>query len=308
VPLITVLTPTHNRAALLSRVYDSLCAQTLSDFEWLVVDDGSTDTTEAVVRQLAERTPQFAVRYVYKENGGKHTALNRGVAEARGDFCAVLDSDDWYAPRCLERLSFHWDAIPDPSRFAEIQGLCAAPDGTVIGSPFPQDVFDSDYVELTSILRLRGDRVGMIRTDVLRAFPFPEQFGNVLVPEAIVWNRIARQYQTRCVNEVLKYNDYLDTGLSRTSAPRHIAQAGPRLLLVEELLEMGRSLPLELRFRAYANLTRYGLHEGRGLRSQARRAPSRALWALAAPVGIGLTVRDRIQERRTNRERKPVAV
>jgi glycosyltransferase involved in cell wall biosynthesis len=296
-PLITVLTATYNRASLLPRVHLSLCAQTVSDFEWLIVDDGSTDETEASVLQLTDKPSNFAIRYMRIEHGGRHSAVNRGAVEARGQFCAVLDSDDWYAPGCLERLRFHWESIPDPHRFAEVQGLCATPDGRVLGSPFPKTIFDSDYYELSSIYRLQGDRVGMIRTDVLRAHPFPEQFGTILVPEAIVWNRIARAYRTRGVNEVLGFKEYFDTGLTRTSGPRHVALAGPRLLHVEELLEMRRPMPLGARFRAYANLSRYGLHQGRSLYAQARSAPSLAMWTLALPAGLALHVRDRLQAR-----------
>jgi glycosyltransferase involved in cell wall biosynthesis len=296
-PLITVLTPTYNRAALLARLHRSLCGQTFSDFEWLIVDDGSTDGTGSAVPQLTGKTPNFGVRYLRKENGGKHTAMNLGVREARGTFCAVLDSDDWYAPQCLERLKFHWDSIRDPRRFAEVQGLCATADGSVIGSPFPQPVFDSDYYELAETLRVSGDRVGMIRTDVLRAHPFPEQFGNVYVPEGIVWNRIARKYRMRGVNEVLGFKEYLEGGLTSTSGPRHVAQAGPRLLYVEELLGMRRPLPPGPRFRAYANLTRYGLNYGRGVIREARRAPSLGLWALALPAGLALAARDRLVAR-----------
>ena len=82
---LTVLTPTYNRAALLPRLFESLCRQTCKDFEWIVVDDGSTDETEAVVRSVG-REAAFPVRYLRKENGGKHTAVNLGVREAEGSW------------------------------------------------------------------------------------------------------------------------------------------------------------------------------------------------------------------------------
>jgi glycosyltransferase involved in cell wall biosynthesis len=296
-PRITVCTPTYNRAHTLPRLHESLCAQTFRDFEWLVVDDGSTDDTAEVVAGLAAASP-FHVEYRHQENAGKHIALNRAAEVSRGTFLAIVDSDDWYLPSCLERLMHHWETIPDPSGFAEVQGLCADPDGEALGDPYPLDVFDSDYFTLTQVLRLRGDRAGMIRVDVLRAHPFPEEFRSMLVPEAIVLNRIARRYRIRGFNEVIAKKEYLPTGLSGEARRRPADAAAPRVLLLQELLAMGkgRRLPVGVRVRAYANLTRYGLHDARGLRGLARLAPDRRLWAATLPVGGALYLRDRMRD------------
>ena len=291
-PSITVLTATHNRAGTLRRLYDSLVLQTYRDFEWLVVDDGSTDDTEAVVAALAEEAP-FPVRYVRKENGGRHTAFNLGVREAAGPMCAVIDDDDWYAPEGLARLKSHWDGIPDQERFAEVQGLCATESGALVGAAYPEPVFDSDYFELTEVLHITGDRLGMIRTDVLRRFPFPETFGGSFVDERIVWNRISVSYRTRGFNEIVGYKEYLDTGLSLTHQARHAELSEQRLLYYEELLAMGRRLPVASRYKAYANLIRNGLHQGRSPVSQLGSTPGKAWWLAAAPAGILLYARDR---------------
>jgi glycosyltransferase involved in cell wall biosynthesis len=295
-PRIAVCTPTHDRAATLPRLHESLCAQTFRDFEWLVIDDGSTDETSELITAVAARSP-FAVRYFRQENAGKHVALNRASRECQSSFVAVLDSDDWYLPNCLERLVHHWDRLADPTRYAEVQGLCADERGTVLGDKYPTDVFDADYYQMTQIYRLRGDRAGMIRTDVLRAHPFPEEFTSTFVPEAIVHNRIAQNYLIRGFNEVIAQKEYLPDGLTRGHAHRHGEAAGPRLLHLEELLDMAktRPLPAEVRLKAYANLSRYGLHEGRRPWTLARSAPSPALWLATLPLGVGLYVRDRIR-------------
>jgi glycosyltransferase involved in cell wall biosynthesis len=292
-PLITVCTPTFNRGSHLARVHASLRTQTFRDFEWLVVDDGSTDDTGAIVEHLTLES-NFPVRYIRKHNGGKHTALNRGVREARGYFCAVLDSDDWYLPECLARLKRHWDAIPRPEDFAEVQGLCSNTLGEPLGDPFPEDVFDSDYYTNTEILELKGDRTGMIRTNVLRAYPFPEEFGPVLVPEAIVWNRISTRFRLRGFNEIVACKEYLAGGLTRRASTDHVALSAPRLLYVEELLQLDRSRPINprRRLKAYANLTRNSLHQRRPLGAQARRAPSKLAWISAFPLGLLLYLRD----------------
>lgn len=120
----------------------------------------------------------------------------------------------------------------------------------------------------------------------------------MLVPEAIVLNRIARRYRIRGFNEVIAKKEYLPTGLSGEARRRPADAAAPRVLLLQELLAMGkgRRLPVGVRVRAYANLTRYGLHDARGLRGLARLAPDRRLWAATLPVGGALYLRDRMRD------------
>jgi glycosyltransferase involved in cell wall biosynthesis len=290
-PSITVLTATHNRAGTLPRLYESLEQQTYTDFEWLVVDDGSTDGTAAVIEGLIGDA-SFPIRYLHKPNGGKHTAVNLGVQEAAGAMCAVIDDDDWYLPNGLERLKFHWDSIPDQDAFAEVQGLCMSPHGDLIGMRYPEPVFDTDYLELNEVLGIKGDRRGMIRTDVLRRFPFPEQFGGRFLDERIVWNRISATYRTRGVNEFIGYADYLDTGLSSIRQEGRTDMSDQQLLYYQELIAMKRKLPARTQYKAYASLIRNGLHQHRSLPSQLLSTPGTAWWLAALPVGALLYLRD----------------
>ena len=94
--LITVFTPTYNRAVLLRRLYKSLKRQSYKEFEWIIVDDGSQDDTALVVKAMQEshKVEGFPITYLHKENGGKHTAINFGVKAAGGILTLVLDSDD----------------------------------------------------------------------------------------------------------------------------------------------------------------------------------------------------------------------
>jgi len=107
----TVFTPTSNRAHTLSRVYESLKRQTFRDFEWLIVDDGSTDNTREVVEGW-QREKLFIIRYFWQKNAHKKVAFNRGVLEADGKFFITLDSDDEALPEALDILDRHWCNIP----------------------------------------------------------------------------------------------------------------------------------------------------------------------------------------------------
>lgn len=104
--LITIFTPTYNRAELLPRLHKSLQEQTNKNFEWIVVDDGSTDNTKEVIENIIlQQENDFPIRYFYKENGGKHTAINRGVREANGDLFFIVDSDDILTFNSVELIS-----------------------------------------------------------------------------------------------------------------------------------------------------------------------------------------------------------
>ena len=111
--LVTFFTPTYNRAHILHRCYESLCAQTSYDFKWLIVDDGSTDDTAAVVKELQERTTAFQVDYLQKPNGGKHTALNYSHPYISGAYVVILDSDDTLVPGAVETILAKWTLFAD---------------------------------------------------------------------------------------------------------------------------------------------------------------------------------------------------
>ncbi len=302
-PTFTVFTPTYNRAHLLHRVFDSLERQTSRDFEWLVVDDGSTDETESIVRDWAARAA-FPVRYVRQPNAGKHVAFNHGVREARGRLFLTWDSDDGAVPEALERFSAHWDGIPPDRRhgFSAVSALRRNEDGTLIGDPFPSDVLDSDPLELFFRYRVRGDKWGFHRTDVLRAHPFPEPAGVTFVTESVLWFAIARRYRTRYVNEALGINFPVaagETHLSNLTA----ATARGRLLLHEavivEYLDFARVAPI-LIARSAINVSRYSFFAGRGLGAQLKRMPTRTrklLLVAVAPIGLALAARDRLGPR-----------
>lgn len=95
-PSTSIIIPAYNRFSFLCEAIDSVLAQTDSDYELIVVDDGSTDATETVATIYGER-----LRYVRQENRGVSAARNRGIAEARGDLIAFLDSDDLWCPEKL---------------------------------------------------------------------------------------------------------------------------------------------------------------------------------------------------------------
>jgi glycosyltransferase involved in cell wall biosynthesis len=203
--LFTVFTPTYNRAHTLDRVYHSLVNQTYENFEWLIVDDGSTDDTRSLVQSWVKEA-KFTIRYYWQENSGKHVAFNRAVGLAQGTLFLPADSDDDFYPNALERFLYHWRSIPDNKRnlFTGVTVRCADEAGALIGNDLPANPLDSDSLEVRYVHKVRGERWGFHRRNVLTQFPFPEPPGYKFVPEGVVWGRIARSYKTRYVNEALR--------------------------------------------------------------------------------------------------------
>ena len=289
----TVFTPTFNRRPLLPRLYDSLCRQTFRDFEWLVIDDGSTDGTAELIRKWAGEAG-FPLRYAWQANSGKHAAINRAVAMASGYHFLIQDSDDWFAPTALERIQAHWDQIPSGHRmrYTGIVGLFAAPDGSIVDGRFPRAVMDADAIELAARYGFTGDKFGSNRTEVLREFPFP-QVAASYVCESLVWNRIAQKYTQRCVNEVFAFKEYLKGGLTDQNVPVKVRAWSVNRLYYQECVGIPRSLPIGWRLRKCVNYVRFSMHGKVTLRQQAVDIPRRLFWILSLPLGYLLYRRDR---------------
>ena len=128
--LLTILTPTYNRKKELTRLYDSLKRQTCPDFEWVVVDDGSTDKTEQAVRQW-EKDGSIRVRCIRKENGGKHTALNMGISQIDSELTFIVDSDDWLPENAVEIILKYHKKWKNTDELCGYSFLRFYPDGNV---------------------------------------------------------------------------------------------------------------------------------------------------------------------------------
>ena len=307
-PLFTVFTATFNRAAALHRAWESLKAQTFREFEWLVVDDGSTDNTRELVEGYA-READFPVRYFWQTNQHKKAAYNHASREARGELLVPLDSDDGCVPNALERLRWHWLNIDAAQRagFSAVTVLCMDERGELAGDRFPGGEWcDSTGVEMAHRYRVKGEMWGFQRVDVLRRFPFPEDVQG-LVPEGYVWCQIDAEYRTRFVNEALRiyYRDQGDSVISVSYADPARTADGATLSYAMELRTSVRWFaydPLGL-CKVAANLVRLALHcslpRARVWAEVWTRQPlaARALLLAAAPVGIAIRARDAWRKR-----------
>lgn len=274
--LITVFTPSYNRAHLLNVAYQSLCLQTCKDFEWLIVDDGSTDNTEVVVNRFIEEG-KIAIQYCKKTNGGKHTAINMGTKEAEGELFWILDSDDSLPKDAIVKVINVWKSLKDDvdlgsdvdfdddsdvsadvrrsksrslskSKLAGICGYMAHHDGTVIGSPIVENGTVASSIDMRHKLHITGDMMEVWRTDVIREFPFPEIKGERFCPEILVWNRIAKKYPLYMIPDVIYYRDYLDGGLTDNIVKIRMKSPIASMMTYAELFDIDSDIDFDLPF------------------------------------------------------------
>lgn len=210
--MISILTPTYNRAYTLERLYLSLVEQTVYDFEWIIIDDGSADCTREIVEKWEKSL--FCITYFFKKNEGKHTAINIGVKMAKGEYIFIVDSDDYLLSDAIKRINEWVDSIKNDQRFAGVSGLRGYTEKKEIGER-PK----SQYVDCTNLERkkysLRGDKAEVYKRDILLKYPFPVFEGEHFLPEDIVWNAIARDgYLIRWYNEIIYIGEYLPDGLT----------------------------------------------------------------------------------------------
>ncbi|WP_144636624.1 glycosyltransferase family 2 protein [Bordetella genomosp. 13] len=298
---ITVVTPTYNRADTLPRVYASLSRQTYRDFEWLIVDDGSTDATHQIVQAWQARA-DFRIRYVWQRNQHKKAAINRGVREAQGKWLVALDSDDEMPPDALQIFRDEWDAIPadQRDRYVSVTGLCARPDGNIVGDRYPDALRDGTALDMYFHHKVRGEKFSCMRTDVLRRFPYPEDVAG-FVPESLVWWAVARAgYRQRFINRVVRI--YHDSAESLTRGGVSGSNVQGLYLLAWDTLQHHMSM-IGRRPRVFlmaaARYTRFRLYlERSGLPSAVSRyrltnPAALALVWLLWPMGYALYRRDR---------------
>lgn len=212
---LTVFTPAYQRAHTLPRTYDSLLRQDRKDFVWLIIDDGSTDDTKALVQDWQGRDNGFNIRYVYKENGGMHTAHNTAYEHIDTELNVCIDSDDRLAEDAVRKILDTWDLVKDQG-YAGLIGLDADLEGNLIGKGFPKGL---EETTLTGYYASggAGDKKLVYRTDVIRQYPpYPTFKGEKYVALAYLYRLIDQDYKLAILDDVLCNVEYQPDGSSNT--------------------------------------------------------------------------------------------
>lgn len=278
--LLSIVTPTYNRVHTLSACYHSLTQQSCTQFEWIIIDDGSSDGTERFFSELKDAP--FPISYHWKENGGKHTALNASHPYIHGQYVLLLDSDDQLTPDAVERILAAWSRYrADPSvgivtllkgRDTEHPNCYAADEGVPV-----------DIMAYPRICPVSNDACEVIRTDLFLAFPFPVFPGERFLSEGALWNRVSFTHKCVYVNHVIYLCDYLDGGLTSSGKPLRIRN--PKGGMYTANLNMAKKNNWTRRIKNGLLYDCYGFFSRDGLRAVLSRSDHRVLALSCLPWG-----------------------
>ena len=297
---ITVITPTYNRCNTLYRVYNSLLSQTYTDFEWLVIDDGSTDNTKELIQSYIEEG-KIAIRYYYQENRGKHIALNTAMKLVDSEYITVIDSDDEFVSNAFEVFMSYWNNIEDKSLFNSITSTAYDPTtGDAEGTEIKESsgYHDASTLEARIKEKNKGEKWSLDRTCVFKEFPYPDLKGYNgeslhFIPEAIVLDKISRKYYERFINEPLRgyYHDQ-DNAITARSNSRSNSNYYLWKHVLNDILDYFKYDPIYF-LKASVGMSFDGIATGRALHiilKDIKKIRIKILVGFLYPVGYGLNL------------------
>ena len=241
-PQFCIFTPTYNRRHCLPKLFKSLVSQTKMDFEWLVIDDGSTDDTESLIKSFADIAP-FQVNYVAVQNGGKQRAMNQAAFITTAPMFMCVDSDDWLIPEAIEVFSSFWEKNKSDETLAGL--ICPRAiikNGQLVQSPVMPDLTRCNAWDLYERYHFSGDALHVYRTELMRKYQSPVAEGEKFISEGYYIHSIAKEYELLIVPSALQQGEYLSDGY--TNQARKLAIDNPRGYLKNKALavEMSKTI------------------------------------------------------------------
>lgn len=244
---ITVFTTTFNRGYSLPKLYESLKRQTIKDFIWLVIDDGSTDNTKKLVNNWKNEN-SIEIVYYYKENGGMHTGHNAAYDIINTELNVCIDSDDYMTDDAIEVILKKWNSTFEKNRYAGILGLDIYGDGKLVSNrKFPESVISGRYSELKGKYNLKGDIKFVYRTEVIKKYPnYPVFEGEKFTPLGYKYLLIDQDYEMLFLNEPLCVVEYMPDGSTRNIIKQYFKS--PNGFYYERKIRMKYAYSLKERF------------------------------------------------------------
>ena len=300
---LTIFTPTYNRVKLLNRGYLALCSQTSFDFCWLIIDDGSTDSTSDLVKSwlipesisylkdgfigFSMDAPCLKIRYCYKENGGLHTGYNKAIELIETELCVCIDSDDFMPENAVEKIVHFWKQKGNPN-VAGILGLDFFLDGKPIGGYFPEGIESLHIIDMESKYGHYGDVKVVHRTQLLKQVaPQPVFEGEKNFNPIYLFNKIDMYYPLLLLNENLCFVEYQEGGMT-SSIYKQYVNSPMSFSELRRLLMSRRDVSLAFKFRQAIH---YVSSEIRCRNTHwLRDSPEKCLTLIAVPLGFLLFV------------------
>lgn len=285
--LITIFTPLYNRAHLLQRLYDSLLIEKSILFEWIIVDDGSTDNAQEVINEFIKEA-KINIKYVFQQNKGKHIAINNGVHNASGKFFWIVDSDDYLPPHAMQTVIEKYETVKNIPNIAVIIGRRNYNDGKIIGDHFEEDLLTT-MVDYRFHRKMKGDLSEVVVTDVLRKFPFPDIPQEKFCSESLLWNRLSQNHLMLFFNIGIYTSEYLPDGL--TAKITKIRMNSPIYSMMAYSERLHFDIPFLEKIKATANFWRFSFHSSKPFKEKLQMIPILPS-LIGFPLGFILFVKD----------------
>ena len=281
---LTVLTPTYNRADTLKKCYTSLISQTNKNFEWLIVDDGSTDNTEQLIKEFA-KNDLISINYIRKPNGGKHTAVNNATKLINSLLTIILDSDDYLAVDAIEQIYTHYEIYKDINNICGFTFLKNYPNGEFMGTAFPHEgVYNFIDYRVNGIVK--GEYCDVFFTKYLKQYPFSEFKNEKYIGESTVWIKMAEKYEMVAINKSIYIAEYLETGLTKNG--RELRIASPLGGMEYSQICMSKRCSVRRRLKSGILYNCYGIIVGMNIISIVKSNNHQILTLLTYPFGLSL--------------------
>lgn len=247
--MLTVFTPTYNRAYILPRLYESLLKQTDRNFEWVIVNDGSTDNTRELVKEWINEN-KFTIRYYEQENQGKPMAHNMGVEMSSGEIFTCVDSDDFLTDNAIEIINRKWNDCRKEEKCIGIVGTRIRLDGKPVGSGMIQGVQSSTLYDLYNKHKYTGDTILVYKTEILKKHRFPKIEGEKFIPETYLYNQLDAEGELATIKDGVYVCEYLNDGYTNNSTKLISNNPKGYILAAEQELYIAKSLRGKLRASA----------------------------------------------------------
>lgn len=290
---ITIFTPTYNRGYIIENLYNSLLNQTDKDFNWIVIDDGSTDNTEELFKKFINEN-KINISYIKRKNGGKPSAINDGLDKSNDELFMIVDSDDYLTQKAIEKIRYYYEQIKDKNKFIGVVGLRGDSNGNPYINYYGEnnkeknkyynlEYIDADALEYRYKYKIGGDRAEVFITKLLKKYKFPNIENEKFIFETIVWNKIASDgYKQRYFNEVIYITEYKNDGLSK-NIEKHLKNNPKSTILWYNSSLKWRHMPIKQKLNNCVCYYQYGIYNNEKIGQLFKKCNNKFLSIIAIP-------------------------
>lgn len=298
----TIFTPCYNSEKFIHRLFDSLNRQIFRDFEWIVINDASTDNTSSLIREFS-KTADFEIQFFdLAENQMLTKNINLALDNARGRFFLPAGHDDEFIAETLDTFMAFWNQY-GADNLSGITCLCRDQNGKIVGDFFPESPYISNYFDVVYRKKIKGEKWGFIRTDIMKEFRLPDNV-DIYISEGLIWAGIGSKYKTIYINEVLRIY-YIQQGHQSLSSLNKHKFKYPRGQRYQNMVMINKYLHcikgnLKVKLIYFINYIRMSIHTRvslYGIINDISKIRHKLMVVCLLPIGYAISIKDLLQKR-----------